>query len=320
MKFFSIIFLIFSVFNSKIVSQVETDDVNIEATEEETLLPVYDVHKDNKPIKQDESLQAGYDLHDILPSHVHSKILFTDPALHTVTELPTNTPIHVLLSIANQATSPSPILLEKIAASIRYPQDITFFIQNFTSKYLSHSSNLWNYKYPSDNPSDKFFHLSPGFRASFNYDNIRASEQLAGRPFTLVVTVVYRDFNMSQYEKTIFNQTVMFTELETGLDGQTFFLYLLMAGCIVLAVLLCQNFVTVWGRKKLNAVSSGHFSSGSSNATSKSFEMGTQQIEGVDLDWIPLETLNQYNKKKMDSISPKLHRRNNAPSTATHKK
>lgn len=42
----------------------------------------------------------------------------------------------------------------------------------------------------------------------------------------------------------VFNETVTIVELDEGLDGETFFLYIFLAACVILALVGVQQFLS----------------------------------------------------------------------------
>jgi len=79
----------------------------------------------------------------------------------------------------------------------------------------------------------------------------------------------------------VYNETVNIVEIEEGLDGETFFLYIFMAALVVLMLVLGQHLLTSYGRKPRK----------------QHIERGTTNSEDVDFEWIPKETLNMMSKR-----------------------
>lgn len=52
------------------------------------------------------------------------------------------------------------------------------------------------------------------------------------------------------YLDAVFNETVSIVELEEGLDGETFFLYVLMAAFVVLLLVIGQHLLSSYGPRK----------------------------------------------------------------------
>ena len=88
------------------------------------------------------------------------------------------------------------------------------------------------------------------------------------------------------FSEAVFNETVNIIELDEGLDGETVFLYIFLAACIILALVGGQQLLSSFGRK-------------SRPSTRKApVEIGTANPHNVDYEWIPKETLNMISKLK----------------------
>lgn len=89
------------------------------------------------------------------------------------------------------------------------------------------------------------------------------SDAYSTRPYGLTVSLFYRDavnwiFNLyyefililiifkdkNQYSNAVFNETVSIIELDEGLDGETFFLYVFLAAVLVLVGIVSQQFLS----------------------------------------------------------------------------
>lgn len=88
---------------------------------------------------------------------------------------------------------------------------------------------------------------------------------------------------LSFYE-AVFNETVQIIELDEGLDGETVFLYIFLAACVVLTLVGGQQLLSSFGRKSR------------SSSRKPAVEVGTSNPNNVDYDWIPKETLNMLSK------------------------
>ena len=91
------------------------------------------------------------------------------------------------------------------------------------------------------------------------------------------------------FQEAVYNETVQIVELEEGLDGETFFLYVFLAACGVLLLVVGQQFLSSMGRKR-----------GSGKKTV--VETGTSNPNDVDYDWLPKETLNHFSKRNLFNI------------------
>ncbi|XP_026057493.1 translocon-associated protein subunit alpha-like isoform X2 [Carassius auratus] len=173
-------------------------------------------------------------------------------------DFPANNIVKFLLGFTNKGSEM--FVVESLDASFRYPQDFQFYIQNFTALQLGTE-------------------VPPQRQASFEYSFIPA-EPMGGRPFGLVINLNYRDSSGNVFQDAVFNQTVTITEREDGLDGETIFLYVFLAGLGLLLVVGLHQLLESRKRRRPAA----------------KVEMGTSSHNDVDMSWIPQETLNQINK------------------------
>lgn len=90
------------------------------------------------------------------------------------------------------------------------------------------------------------------------------------------------------YREAVYNETVNVIEIEEGLDGETFFLYLFLAACVVLLLVAGQQFLYSVGR--------GSRGGRSSSRKNPAVETGTNNPNDVDYDWLPRETLNSISE------------------------
>ncbi len=110
---------------------------------------------------------------------------------------------------------------------------------------------------------------------------------------------LYFEQDGAAFVGTVFNKTIPIIEVDDGLDGETFFLYVFLAGLVVLVCVLAQQFF-FWGKRKAgkggvsslgSSVAKGFMSARNSRRT-QSVEMGTKSSDDeVDYDWLPKETV-----------------------------
>jgi len=230
--------------DSKIESE---DDTEEEAAEEE------EVPTSKEPDEEDEkvdSMQGSIRT----STNIDTSFLFTD---YPDKDLPAGKPIYLLVGFHNKGDNP--FLVQTVDASFRYPQDYSYHIQNFTGTSYNKV-------------------VKPGEEASFQYA-FHPHESYGGRPFGLTVLMFYKDITDGiQYGAGVFNETITFKEVDEAFDGETFFLYVLLAA-IALLVILGLNYA--FNNSKLKrAVTSKHTP-----------EVGTQNgRHDIDYDWIPKET------------------------------
>lgn len=200
-------------------------------------------------------------------------LLFTKP-LHVPGnqfDLPGGHPVEFLVGFLNKGLDE--FVVESVEASFRYPMDFNYFIQNF-------SAISYNREVKSNHEATVSYSFMP-------------SESFAGRPFGLNIALNYRDSNGARYSESVFNETVNIFELDEGLDGETFFLYVFLAAIVVLLLVLGQQFLAgSVGRRKRAHVSR------------KAIETGTTNSNSVDLDWLPQETLKYMQQSPKAKKSP----------------
>jgi len=153
-------------------------------------------------------------------------------------------------------------IIESIDGSLRYPQDFSYYIQNFTVLR-----------------SEKF--LEPGLESTFEY-LFMPSETFNGRPMGLVILINYRNNEGKRFQNVVFNQTINLTDVEEGFDGETFFLYLFLGAILVLLGFLAYQYLLSNRIKRVTGKQA------SQNV------LGNQQVKGsYDPDWIPKHHLAQ---------------------------
>lgn len=198
-------------------------------------------------------------------------LLFTRPVYTPGSqfELPGGKPVEFLVGFNNKGDGN--FIIESVEASFRYQHD--YFVQNFSAVTYNRE-------------------VQPGVEATVSYQFL-PSEQFAGRPFGLNIALNYKDFKGQHYVEHVFNETVFITEIDEGLDGETFFLYVLMAGVVVLLLVLGQQYLV------------GNKGKRPRSTTQKKIELGTNDKGNVDYDWLPEETLRALQATPKGSKSPK---------------
>ncbi|KAJ8922413.1 hypothetical protein NQ315_004359 [Exocentrus adspersus] len=188
-------------------------------------------------------------------------------------EIPAGLPVEFLVGFRNKGDQE--FIVETLEASFRYPMDFNFFIQNFSA--IGYNKIIL-----------------PEQEATFHYSFV-PSEAFAGRPFGLNINLAYRDAAGNAFQEAVFNETVQIVELEEGLDGETFFLYVFLAAGVVLLLVIGQQTLISVGKKR---------SGGGSSRKAAPVETGTSNPNNVDYDWVPKQTLANFNKEKSQK-SPK---------------
>merc|ERR1712037_486190 len=92
------------------------------------------------------------------------------------------------------------MMVDSLEASLRYPMDFTFHIQNFTTATFSKA-------------------VKPGQQATVGYSFVPA-DAFAGRPIGLTINLNYRDAAGNFFIDPVFNETSRSTKVvETGTEG-----------------------------------------------------------------------------------------------------
>ncbi|ESN93447.1 hypothetical protein HELRODRAFT_88699 [Helobdella robusta] len=172
-------------------------------------------------------------------------------------DLPAGQEVRVLIGFTNKGEKE--FVVETIDASLRYPQDFSYYIQNFTTYRL-------------------YQPIEPSKEATFEYRFI-PSDTLSSRPFGLVINVNYKDVDGAAYLDAIFNSTINIIEPDEGLDGEIFFLYIFLVAIVILAGVGFYHLATSFKKKHLGS------------KPKQAVELGTQNKGDVDYDWIPKEAL-----------------------------
>jgi len=176
--------------------------------------------------------------------------------------LPAGKPIYVVVGLHNKGEND--FIVDTIDASFRYPQDYSYFIQNFTGSQYNRV-------------------VQPNTETSFLYA-FHPHESYGGRPFGLTILMMYKDADGNQYGSGVFNETITFKELEETFDGETFFLYVLLAATALL-VIFGLNYAL--SHSKLRKMV----------PNKPVTEVGTQNTRNnVDYDWLPKETTTEFSK------------------------
>lgn len=197
--------------------------------------------------------------------YADTTILFIKPIAQpgSTLELPAGKIAEFLVGFLNRGNED--LILETLDASFRYPMDFNYYIQNFTTLA---------YEKP----------VKPSHEATLAYSFIPA-DAFASRPFGLSINLRYRDASGNQFYEGVYNETVNIVEIEEGLDGETFFLYVFLGACGVLLLVVGQQFLVSVGKKRVGATTKR-----------PQVETGTSNHNDVDYDWLPRETLQSLNK------------------------
>lgn len=263
-------------------SNVAFADDSMEGEDEEATVET-EAAGDDDGVEDPESAVTGDDAEEeaaLKPSQdADTFILFTKPA--NPLELPAGKQVRILVGFTNKGSGE--FMVENMEASFRYPQDYSFYLQNFTT--MAYGSVV-----------------KPKQQATFEYGFI-PNEAFSSRPFGLSVVVNYKDAEGAVFQSAVFNETIQVVEPDEGLDGETFFLYVFLAAIVVLLLVGAQQLVTSFGKKRMSK-------------PRQVVEMGTQNSD-VDYDWLPKETLQNLNKSPRRSPKQSPRQRRNLRSSGS---
>jgi translocon-associated protein subunit alpha len=180
-------------------------------------------------------------------------ILFTKPVGTSNLELPAGQIAEFLVGFTNKGDQE--MVVDSLEASLRYPMDFTFHLQNFSA--LNYVKAVKSKQ-----------------QATVAYSFIPA-DAFAGRPIGLTVNLHYRDAAGNFFIDPVFNETIQIVEFDEGFDTETFFMYVCIFGLAVLCLFLGFNYLS--GKK-------------GGARSSKVVETGTNGGD-VDFEWIPKSNL-----------------------------
>ncbi|XP_044269087.1 translocon-associated protein subunit alpha [Tribolium madens] len=242
-------------------------------------------HAEEDPLEDEVEVEGEADVEEVAPTDEEDEedkekttaspdadttLLFVRPiATASQLELPAGIPVEFLVGFRNKGKED--FVLESLEASFRYPMDFNFYIQNFSA--IGYSKVV-----------------QPEQEATLAYSFI-PSEAFAGRPFGLNINLAYRDASGNSFQEAVYNETVQIIELEEGLDGETFFLYVFLVAGVVLLLVIGQQTLLSFGKKRITRKAAP-------------VETGTSNPNNVDYDWLPKQTLATLNKEKSQK-SPK---------------
>jgi translocon-associated protein subunit alpha len=191
-----------------------------------------------------------------------TNILFIRPTV--ANDLPAGMPVKLLIGFYNKGSKD--FTVDTMDAAFHYPQDYSYYIQNFTTFRYYHT-------------------VEPNREATFEY-GFTPSETFSSRSFGLTINLNYRDSDGNLFVDAVFNNTVSIADPDECLDGETFFLYIFLAAVVVLLGFGAQQLLTSFGKRRLLP-----------SKPRAQVETGTQNNKtDVDYDWLPKETLDSMNK------------------------
>lgn len=136
-------------------------------------------------------------------------------------ELPAGQITEFLVGFTNKGEQE--MVVDSVEASLRYPMDFTYHIQNF-------SAIAYNKVVKANQQATVAYSFIP-------------ADAFAGRPIGLTINLQYRDASGNMFIDPVFNETVQIVEFDEGFDTETFFMYVTLAGSVVLLLFLGFNFL-----------------------------------------------------------------------------
>jgi len=191
-------------------------------------------------------------------------IFFTKP-IGVGSDLPAGKLVEFLVGFTNNGDKD--FVLDAIDASFRYPMDFNFYIQNFTAIPYNRA-------------------VKPRQEATVMY-SFYPAEAFAGRPLGLTVNLAYHDADGNVFVDPVYNQTVNIVEVDEGMDGETFFLYIFLLAFAVLLLVAGHHFLSSFGRRR--------------GGKRHTVEVGTKKSNTVDYDWLPSELQREIKKSPRQS-------------------
>ncbi|CAF2707800.1 unnamed protein product [Rotaria sp. Silwood2] len=241
-------------------------------TSDETITPATDI-LEGKEDEDPNRIPSSPDFHTVY--------IFIQPA--KANELIAGKLTRLLVGTRNNGTQN--FIVESIDGSLRYPQDYSYYIQNFT---LLRSEKL----------------LESSLESTFEY-LFMPSETFNGRPMGLVVLINYRNNEGKRFQNVVFNQTINLTDADEGFDGETFFLYIFLGAILVLLGFLAYQYLLSHRIKRSGG------KQGSQNF------LGNQQVKGnYDIDWIPKHHLTQSRSPRKSPSQRKSRQPNSDTNSA----
>lgn len=177
--------------------------------------------------------------------------------------------IPVVIALHNQGNGIFNVT--QIAASLMYPQDHRYFIQNYTKTSYSQK-------------------VLPSEQRSFVYTFAPDAMLEPDRDYGLVVSIFYSDAEGGNFTNVIFNNTMQLVEDSTPLDLQSLFTYVFVLGVAGLI-----GFVVFNAGKNLKKKKGG-----------RKVEYGTQRATVIDNEWLEgTNALKSPGGKRSRSPKPK---------------
>jgi translocon-associated protein subunit alpha len=283
MKIFSnsiglLILVSLSIFLSVQVSSVKCQDDEDDIDEEDAVINdessssnLNDEDLDSQTAAETEADEETDETRVTSAPFVKTHVLFVKPES---SDLPAGRLVKLLVAFHNNGSQT--FVVDSISGSFRYPQDFSYYIQNFSTFDLGSKV------------------VEAQREATFEY-LFTPSETFSSRQFGLTINLRYKSVEGErQYVNAVFNDTVNVVEPDEGLDGETFFLYIFLAALVVLGLVGAQQFFSVFKKKARTTTKSAAY------AQKVASSSNSAKTDGVDFEWIPKEHL-QSNKSPKQS-------------------
>jgi hypothetical protein len=256
LKWFSLAAILF-LFLSAVIAQ----DVN-EDTTEQGVEHIEDAFNADEVEEEREKIVSSPDVvtHSLFPRYPDA-------------QLPVGKVIEILFGFSNQGVKSFNVTY--IQGSIRYTQDISVIIQNFTSY------RAWQV-------------IRAGEHYSFSYEFF-PDELLEPKDYAFVSSVFYTDEDNVNYTTAFYNGTIYLVEDATPLDLQTFFAYFLALGIAGLLAFVGYNYLGF--NKKGRSYKQAPVETGTRNANASN-------------EWLGDSNVASWKKQKLAGSSPKKQKKN----------
>merc|ERR1712037_591515 len=199
------------------ISSVHADEDELEEEEEGVVEEEGGDAEEVQEETAEEDPVPGGDGKTTTSADADTTLLFTKPVGTSNMELPAGQVTELLIGFTNKGEQE--MMVDSLEASLRYPMDFTFHIQNFTTATFSKA-------------------VKPGQQATVGYSFVPA-DAFAGRPIGLTINLNYRDAAGNFFIDPVFNETVQIVEFDEGFATETFFMY------VWLGLLFCCSFLAL---------------------------------------------------------------------------
>jgi translocon-associated protein subunit alpha len=180
-------------------------------------------------------------------------------------------PVEVLVGFRNRGQRQYNITF--IDASFNFPQDFSYYIQNFSR---------WEYGMPVQATQE----------VTLSY-MFRPDAMLEPRDFGVLVNVYYKDATGKNYTNVAFNGTVDLVEPVVGWDAQSFFAVLAVLALLGVGGFFAYRSLSTWAKKQ---------------KSSKKVEYGTKVRQEVEDDWLAGTAADPARRKRKQQGKKKVNK------------